>query len=212
MNANIIAQTRSALLALLLLSTATSLMAEVYVIDFDRSRSEVNREELLLQQQSRHLSKIFAIDSDRIARNASLSDGLAGYVDSLAPQVVDKPFKVLLRFNNYVMNLTQDDLVSNNARIQQIIGSGTLFSLLLVPEAYSIGDITLQLRGQSVVDIAGNVNQEPSNILLRSSIGSLRELNFIADGEVDQRQVDYAPVRVEPREVDLAEFGFRVLE
>ena len=196
-------------LAASLIAVETS--AEVFVRNFTVSQESALRAERELRDQSRYLSRIYKIDSSRIAEHAGAYDQLWGYLSSLAPQVTDEPFKVLLRFNNYVVNLERDDLISNNAHIQAIIGSGTLFSVLLVPSKYSVGDINLQLREQSVVDIVGNVNSEASNVLLRSSSNSLGESNFLAENEVDQRQVEYQPVLVQPREVSPEEFGFRVL-
>ena len=195
--------------ALLLVSTAA--VAEVYILEFGPTESRSQRAERELRAQSQHLSDIFQADASTISENAAAHDGLWGYVDSLAPDVVDGPFNVLLRFNNYVVEVDEEDLISNNAYISAITGSGILFSLTVVPEPYSVGDINIQLRSKSVTDIAGNINLEASNILLRSSTSSLNELNFLAEARVSERDVDYQPVRLQPREINPNEFGFRVL-
>ena len=195
--------------ALFLLSTAT--VAEVYVLEFGPAESRSQRAERELRAQSRYLSEIFRADENTISENATAHDGLWGYIDSLAPDVVDGPFNVLLRFNNYVVEVDEEDLISNNASIRAITGGGTLFSLSVVPEPYSVGDINIQLRSKSVTDIAGNINMDASNILLRSSTRSLNELSFLSEARVGERDVDYQPVRLQPREINPNEFGFRVL-
>ena len=198
-----------AIFTLLLISTAA--VAEVYVLEFGPTESRSQRAERELRAQSRHLSAIFQADENTISENATAHDGLWGYITSLAPDVVDGPFNVLLKFNNYVVELDKEDLISNNATISAITGGGTLFSLVVVPEPYSVGDINIQLRSKSVTDIAGNINLEASNILLRSSTRSVNELNFLAEARVSERDVDYQPVRLQPREINPNEFGFRVL-
>ena len=186
--------------------------SEVYVIEFGPNESRSQRAERELRAQSRHLSEIFQVDESTIAQNATAHGGLWGYIESLAPDVVDGPFKALIRFNNYVVELEVEDLISNNASISSITGGGTLFALVVVPEPYSVGDINIQLRSKSVTDIAGNINMDASNILLRSSTRSVNELNFLAEARVSEREVDYQPVRIQPREINPNELGFRVLE
>ena len=195
--------------AALLMSTA--LRAEVYVLDYDRETTLSKQNERALRAQSQYLDRVFGSSSNEITRRQFDSGSLHGHLDSLTSEVISEPFRVLLRFNSHIVGLEKEDLISNNAVIEAIDGSGTLFSLRVVPDPYSVGDINVQLRELSVTDIVGNLNEDPSNILLRSSPISLDTASFIAESRVGDRTVDYQPIRVQPREVNPNEFGFRVL-
>ena len=195
--------------AALLINTALS--AEVYVLDYDRETTLSKQNERALRAQSQYLDRVFGESSNEITRRQFDSGSIHGHLNSLTSEVVSEPFQVLLRFNSHIVGLEKEDLISNNAVIEAIDGSGTLFSLRVVPDPYSVGDINVQLRELSVTDIIGNLNEDPSNIFLRSSPSSVEAASFIAESQVGDRTVDYQPIRLQPREVNPNEFGFRVL-
>ncbi|WP_435745331.1 Ig-like domain-containing protein [Nocardioides sp. SYSU DS0663] len=91
-------------------------------------------------------------------------------VDTTAPSVtLDGPtgpvagsFDVTLTFSEPVTGLTTDDLVTDNATVTSVTGSGTSWTATLAPTAD--GTVTVDLPAGTVTDTAGNTNTASSTL------------------------------------------------
>lgn len=135
--------------------TATFSNAGTYVLQFIGIDSSMLVTENKFFSLSDHITvTVQGTNSDSIPPVATLSTSL---------DTVDGDFIVTISFSEGITGLTLDDFTISNGTASILTGSNDMYSFTLSPDA--AGNITIFLQDETVVDFAGNENDEDSNIL-----------------------------------------------
>ncbi|MGJ8653423.1 MAG: Ig-like domain-containing protein [Opitutaceae bacterium] len=100
-----------------------------------------------------------------------VAPGSAQPIATLSTPLVeaDQPYSVYINFTEPVTGLELNDFLITNGMLSKLSGSGASYSILVTP--FSSGDVTLNLAEDSVTDLNDNLQNPPSNVLVRAYSG-----------------------------------------